>query len=353
MNFQFPWFRRNKNRTSDRHVAGWVVRADGGLTEDESRRLENLMKQKQGFEDAFEKSSAAWNMLDNISPELAFESPDARKDRFILFRPFYRELGMVAILALSAWVVLSFTINRNPDNELYFTETRSTIEPWTQRLPDGSMVRLNANTKVEVSFTPKYRRVKLLQGEAHFSVAKMPDRPFRVFAGEVRVQAVGTAFNVRLTQDEVDVLVTEGTVEVASNHIIGEPLIPDLVSEEMVRTVPELVTSGHRAKVLLLSSKPQLEFTVSSADSEIIETSLSWQKSLLTFGGDSLDVIAATFEQKTGAKLIIADSKLHELKIGGQFPSENVKGFLQVLRSGYGIQWFEKSDGTFVIGDNN
>lgn len=351
MNFRFPWF--HKNNPSELDESGWVVKEDGGLTDQESSDLAALRKEKAGFDESYEKSATAWNLLNNISPELAFESAETRSDRFILFRPVYRELAVAAVLLLSVLAVWGVANRKHFDRELYFTETRSTIEPWTQRLPDGSMVRLNANTKVEVSFTPAYRQVKLLQGEAHFSVAKAPQRPFRVFANDVRVQAVGTVFNVRLSDDEVDVLVTEGTVEVApglSNAPLNSPVDASLVA---IRNSVNLVGSGQRATVMLYSDDPRLGLAISSADSEIIEASLSWQKSLLTFGGDSLDVIAATFEQKTGVKMIIADPELHELRIGGQFPSENVKGFLQVLRSGYGIQWSEKSDGTFVIGDSN
>lgn len=349
MNFRFLAFRRNKNDLSKRDEAGWVVKEDGGLTEQESCELAAQKKEKPGFDEAYGKFAAAWELLDNISPELAFESAGASSNRFLLFRPVYREFAVAAVLVLSVLAIGGLTNRKHFDNELYFTETRSTIEPWTRRLPDGSMVRLNANTKVEISFTPEYRRVNLLQGEAHFSVAKAPERPFRVYADDVRVQAVGTAFNVRLSDDEVDVLVTEGTVEVA-------PGLSDATEDAASWSTgdpPNLVASGHRATVVLYSGNPRLELAIFPADSEIIEASLLWQKSLLTFGGDSLDVIAATFEQKTGVKMIIADSELHGLRIGGQFPSENVKGFLQVLKSGYGIQWSERSDGTFVIGDSD
>ena len=353
MNFRFLSFRRKRKHPSDRDEASWIVKEDDGLTEEESHELAALRSEKAGFDESYKKSAAAWTLLDNISPELAFESTESCSERFILFRPVYRELAVAAVLALSVLAVWGVVNRKHFDSELYFTETRSTIEPWTQRLPDGSIVRLNANTKVEVSFTPEFRRVNLLQGEAHFSVAKAPERPFRVFANDLRVQAVGTAFNVRLSADEVDVLVTEGTVEVAPRHSVVRDEVTSQTPIERLGNQRGLVTSGQRATVFLDKEDHNLEFALSHADPESIETSLHWKTSLLTFGGDSLDVIAASFEQKTGVKMIIADSELHELRIGGQFPSDNVKGFLQVLRSGYGIQWSEKSDGTFVIGDSN
>jgi transmembrane sensor len=74
--------------------------------------------------------------------------------------------------------------------------------------------------------------VDLAQGEAWFQVAKAPDRPFTVTAGRVRVQAVGTAFNVRRAGVGVDVVVTEGTVKVWSEG-----------------AEPQLVKAGQRARL--------------------------------------------------------------------------------------------------------
>src|SRR5581483_9214616 len=84
-----------------------------------------------------------------------------------------------------------------------------------QTLADGSVVELNGNTQVQVAYSPAERRVRLVQGEAHFTVAKNKRRPFWVEAQGVSVRAVGTAFNVRLDPQRVDVLVTEGRVPVA------------------------------------------------------------------------------------------------------------------------------------------
>jgi transmembrane sensor len=81
-------------------------------------------------------------------------------------------------------------------------------------LPDGSVVDLNTDSKVDVTFTPSERRVQLAHGEAHFSVAKDPARLFVVEAHGVAVVAVGTAFAVRLRSESVEVLVCEGRVRV-------------------------------------------------------------------------------------------------------------------------------------------
>ena len=60
-------------------------------------------------------------------------------------------------------------------------------------LDDGSVVELNASTHIRVHYSLGERRVELLRGEAHFTVAKNLQRPFRVLADGVAVRAVGTA----------------------------------------------------------------------------------------------------------------------------------------------------------------
>jgi transmembrane sensor len=81
-------------------------------------------------------------------------------------------------------------------------------------LPDGSVLQLNTDSVVETAYSPTERRVRLKKGEAFFSVAKNPQRPFWVDVGAVSVRAVGTAFNVRFRPEAVEVLVKEGKVSV-------------------------------------------------------------------------------------------------------------------------------------------
>ena len=90
------------------------------------------------------------------------------------------------------------------------------------QLSDGTRITLNTNSELKVDYSQDRRRIYLLRGEAHFDVAKNPQRPFVVYAGEGMVWAVGTAFNVRYqhgsdanSQDNyIDVTVTEGTIKV-------------------------------------------------------------------------------------------------------------------------------------------
>ena len=68
------------------------------------------------------------------------------------------------------------------------------------------MITLNTNSQIQVDYSEKQRNIRLLQGEAHFEVAKDRDKPFHVYAGNGRAQAVGTAFAVYLKESDMQVL---------------------------------------------------------------------------------------------------------------------------------------------------
>jgi transmembrane sensor len=84
-------------------------------------------------------------------------------------------------------------------------------------LPDGSIVLLNNNSKLDypASFKGKTREV-FLTGEAWFKIKPNPDRPFLVHTGSITTKVLGTSFNIKAypVDDKVSVTVTQGKVEV-------------------------------------------------------------------------------------------------------------------------------------------
>jgi len=90
-------------------------------------------------------------------------------------------------------------------------------------LPDGTKVTLNSESSIRypASFTGNERKV-FVTGETYFEVAKDKDKPFRVVAGDITVEALGTQFNINVYKNEPffsttlvegSVMVTKGTVE--------------------------------------------------------------------------------------------------------------------------------------------
>jgi transmembrane sensor len=82
------------------------------------------------------------------------------------------------------------------------------------QLPDGSSVRLDTDSRVDVAFSHGERRLRLERGQAFFDVAHDAARPFLVNAGPVTIKAIGTRFDVRRDGPTPTVTLVQGVVQV-------------------------------------------------------------------------------------------------------------------------------------------
>lgn len=116
-------------------------------------------------------------------------------------------------------------------------------EQRTIRLADGSKVMLDTDTVLTVAFEEKARRISLARGQAYFTVAHDAARPFTVDAGDARVLATGTQFDVKRRGDRIDVTLVEGRVRVSSGEqpVVqlqeGQGLTLDGIQRSAVRAV--------------------------------------------------------------------------------------------------------------------
>jgi transmembrane sensor len=107
------------------------------------------------------------------------------------------------------------------DSQFYSTDIG---EQRPVALADGSTVLLNTDSRLQVEYDAERREVHLLQGEAYFEVAHDSDKPFLVFVGSNIVRAVGTSFTVHIKKLDIEVIVTEGAVEVSAVGNQAKPL---------------------------------------------------------------------------------------------------------------------------------
>ncbi|MCW1988529.1 UNVERIFIED_ORG: transmembrane sensor [Sphingomonas sp. R1F5B] len=192
-------------------------------------------------------------------------------------------------------------------------------------LADGSMAVVNSGSELSVSFTRRRRDVELAQGEAWFQVAKAPDRPFTVTAGRVRVQAVGTAFNVRRAGVGVDVVVTEGTVKVWSEG--GEP---------------QLVKAGQRARL-----DDGVGLAVSTIAPDAAQQELAWREGQIVLDDVTLAQAAQRFNAYHEDRLEV-DPALADRRVVGSFQTNDMDGFAQACAAMVGGR-VERGDGVIRI----
>ncbi|MDN7141225.1 FecR domain-containing protein [Pseudomonas sp. JQ170] len=95
-------------------------------------------------------------------------------------------------------------------------------ERQVQQLRDGTELMLDADTHLHLHFDHNLRQVELLRGEAIFSVARQPERPFVIDGGLAQVRVLGTRFVVNRLPDRLRISVDHGRVQVDSLSRPGE-----------------------------------------------------------------------------------------------------------------------------------
>lgn len=198
-------------------------------------------------------------------------------------------------------------------------------------LEDGSRVTLNTASILETRYSPERREVALLQGQALFHVAHNPGRPFVVLAGNRRITAVGTSFDVRVRQGgQVDVLLVEGRVRV-------EPV----ARQGMARIIPALAVTDLEAGEQLIASGDG-EPVVTAGD---VERTTAWNRGILVFRNDSVGEAVREVNRYSGVQLVVDDPRVAGLRVSGVFPTARREDFVAALEALYPVSAEQESAG--------
>ncbi len=180
-------------------------------------------------------------------------------------------------------------------------------EKLTVRLPDGTIVKLNANSILvfPTVFDQTNRYVKL-EGEALFEVVEDAKRPFSIMSGEVKTTVLGTSFNVRAYENEnqVAVAVISGKVKVKGNS-----------TEEVYRLPNEV------------SYYTKNESSLSSVQLDVSDL-IAWSKNILIFDEDPAQEVWKKLEDWYGVNIIVPNKQIIKGKYSGRYINESLERVL-------------------------
>lgn len=118
-----------------------------------------------------------------------------------------------AMATAAAIVCALFALNLGAPVALYQQPVATYREgAKTLLLPDGSTLNVNANTQLRIDFTAQVRNIYLEQGQLYIDVAPNKEHPLVVHAGDAQIKVVGTGFDVRRSQRQLEVSVAHGQV---------------------------------------------------------------------------------------------------------------------------------------------
>lgn len=208
-------------------------------------------------------------------------------------------------------------------------------------LADGSTITLNTASRAVVAFEDHKRNVRLERGQALFEVAKDATRPFIVAAGNRRVTALGTAFDVRVTDKMFEVTLIEGRVSVepeptraTAQHNAANPSEPRTTQRAELTAGQQLVAIATKAPI------------VRRAD---ISRVTSWKNGQVIFENDPLVGAIEEMNRYGRKRVTLADPQLGNLKISGAFDTGDTTVFIEALTQYFPIDIRTESDEGVIL----
>lgn len=312
-------------------AASWLVRVDSGdLSEADEAEFKAWLQADEFHRRYFRELAHNWETFSALAP-LAEQYPLASfKPARSTSNRFEKLRSTPALTAYALSVLLAvFFIHQPAPIESYSYQT-APGQHSSYTLSDGSVVSLNTNTKLQITYTRDAREIKLVYGEGNFAVAKNKERPFLVKAGEGAVVAVGTAFDVRYVNTDVNVIVTEGTVKVFAET----PSLDNLkLTSTVLNTQTEALVSAGNA-----ISYNKVVTQVTPVNPQSLLNKLAWLKGNLVFDGETLEQVIAEVSRYTDKRIVIKDEQLKQLKVGGHFNTSDVDKLLYALGKSFSIR---------------
>ena len=348
-------FTRRPDPDSPREIAAdWLERQEQGpLPPEDQERLDRWLAEDADNAAAY----AAMAHLHALTDDHAADAMIMRLRREALAarpahqQPVWRAAAAAAVVAViglggAGVATLSGTPSATPTPFTRLAETLgATADPnaavhrtgvgerLTLTLPDGSVATLNTDSILKVAYHKGERGVRLVRGQALFEVAKNKRVPFRVYAGDRAITAVGTVFDVRLDGQHVKVALVEGVVRVASAK---PPASPEKPVEQVQMTAGEVLDAP----------APNAPMRVATADTE---RSISWRSGVVEFSGQSLGDAAAEMNRYTTRHIEIADPSIAALHVSGVFRTGEPETFAKMMTQVFPLDVQETPDGPITL----
>lgn len=309
-------------------ATAWLVRMETGtVTADERHRFSEWLAADPQHPAAYREAQQFWRALDDLSADdvreldrwLPQELPATSASTCF---PWQRLTALAAsvllVVAFGAWIAVAW---------LSPGDYRTAVgEQRTVLLADGSTVQLNTDTALSVTISDDARRLTLHRGEAFFTVAPDPDRPFEVTADHGVIRALGTAFNVRTEGDHTTVSVAE--------HGVRVTLEPQVTVE--VQAGEQVRYHQHR--------------WLGPVERANMTRALAWQRHRLVFENEPLPVVLSEVARyRSGRLVLLRDASLNDLLVTGSFDSDRLDRFLPALEESLPVRIVTFADRVILL----
>lgn len=253
-------------------------------------------------------------IYDNICSNTKVEDDEQQKITFA--RRFYTATA-VACMLFVALVLVGIHYYSTPD----YATTPLTVytnvgDKSRVTLPDGTEVNLNAMSKIAFYYdTDNDTRVVSLSGEAYFNVAQDKNHPFFVQTGDLKVECLGTKFNVNAYPENsyISVVLAEGKVNLVSDR------------ESMLMSPNSLVKYDKTKCLMMKQNVDAINYC-------------EWMNGYIYFNNERFEDIIKVISRNYGITVNILSQGLKEERFTGSVYQADIKKMLNMLTSASGAK---------------
>jgi transmembrane sensor len=311
----------------------WVE--SGSEDPDMQRKFEEWLAEDLRHRTVYLRIDRTWKLLDRIVKPDSLKSDHGPPTR-VTGAPVFA-LVAAALVILFGLLVSMKVLDRSP-----WVEHQTELgKLQTLHLRDGSGVILSTDSQIRALINDHRRVVELTRGEALFEVAHDPRHPFEVRVNGTRIQAVGTAFSVRLRDSQhVEILMREGTVALARSSavVLLRNLLPDDILRMFQVPVQQIATGQ-------MASLSDGHAAIRNLDPTEVFHKLEWTRGRLNFDGQTLLDAVEEMNRFNHTRVQIDDPSISNLRIGGDFAATDPRTFADTLARVFEVSVVYLNDG--------
>jgi transmembrane sensor len=259
-------------------------------------------------------------------------SPENEQGKVIPIKQSSTRLNFIriaaSILIVAGLGLLAFFLTLPSEDMLAEIKSENTIRK--EKLPDGSTVTLNKNTTLTYStdhFSKK--RIVKLKGEAFFDVVHDDSNPFLIEASDLKIEDVGTSFNVKANENSGIAIISVVSGEVKITTITGQ--VFNLVAGE---------EATYNVATKVVDMKESIEANISS-----------YADRVFVFENAELKTVVSVLNDVYSERLIIENSEINSCRITVTFENESIDDIATVIAETLGLQ-VKKSNDQIILSGN-
>lgn len=308
----------------------WIVKLHSGAADDRvHQQFVAWCALSPSHQKAANEAHALWSVMSGLKTDGQTGLIRVQKPRNSVSR---RQIlsGAASLVTLSAFGTIAYQSEWLARGRADFSTTTAGSDSFI--LADGSKILLNACSAFNVNFTPARRQIRLVTGQAFFTVAADRARPFEVLVGDISVTALGTQFDIAsdLANGSTNIAVVEHAVRVTTRK------------ESQARAID--VQEGEALNVAASGEMGAIQRQDPSVTT-------AWHEGLYIAENKPLgDVIAALSRWHQG-EMFVTSEKLALLQVNAVLDLRDPAGSLAILAKGLPIKIHKLSSYIIVISD--